>query len=83
MVFVEDIKKAILQLANERNPSRSFYASEVARVVDPENWKNVLDQVQFVASVLIKEGKIVALKAGKPVDFFKSKGRVKFRKSQA
>jgi len=82
MVFVEDIKRVILQLANERGVGRSFYASEVARAVDPDNWKNIIDQVKFVASVLIKEGKIVALRAGKPVDFFNSKGRIKFRRSQ-
>ena len=81
VVFVEDIKKAILQLANERGSAKSFYASEVARLVDAKNWKNMIDQVRFVASVLIREGKIVALKSGKPVDFSTSKGLIKFRKS--
>ena len=47
-----------MKLADRRGPDKSFYASEVARSVDPDNWKNLMDQVRFVADVLVREGKI-------------------------
>lgn len=81
MVVADDIRKAILQFANERGTSKSFFASEVAHYLDPVNWNNLLDQVRFVASVLVKEGKIQALHSGKPVDAQRSKGLVHFRKA--
>jgi hypothetical protein len=58
MVFAEDIRKTILKLADELGPEQSFCPDEVARSVDRENWHLLVDQVSFVASVLIKEGKI-------------------------
>lgn len=81
MVFAEDIRKAIMKFADERGTERSFYASEVARAVDPVNWKNLLDQVRFVATVLVKEGKIKALKGGQSVDPINSNDYIVFRKS--
>lgn len=62
MVFADEIRKTILQLAEQRK-SETFSAAEVARLVDPENWQNLMDQVRFVATVLIQEGKITAIQA--------------------
>lgn len=58
MVFADEIRKTILSLADQRGPGGFFYAAEVARQVDPDNWRNLLDQVSLVATILIKEGKI-------------------------
>lgn len=59
MVFADEIRKTILKFAEQRGPARAFYASDVARSVDPENWQDLVEQVRFVAGVLVKEGKIV------------------------
>ena len=80
MVFAEDIRKMILKLADEYGTERTFDPSEVARSVDKENWPQLLDQVRFVASVLIKEGKIIATESGKVVDITRSKGPLQFKK---
>lgn len=65
MVFAEDIRKAILALADQRGPGNLFYPSEVARIIDAENWAKQVDQVQLVAESLIQEGQLVVTRSGK------------------
>jgi hypothetical protein len=72
MVFAEDIRKTILKLAEERGPGKSFRPADVARRMDRENWQLLMDQVWFVASVLVQEGKIKKNQSGDGVDFIKS-----------
>lgn len=62
MVFAEEIRRAILQVAEERGPDRTFVPADVARSMDAKNWPQLLDQVKFVADILIEEGKIIAKK---------------------
>jgi sialic acid synthase SpsE len=60
MVFAEEIRNTILKLAEERGTERTFAPADVARAMDEKNWFQLIDQVKFVASVLIDEGKIIA-----------------------
>jgi Protein of unknown function (DUF3253) len=82
MVLADDIRKAILLFANERGVSRSFFATEVARYLDPVNWNNLIDQVRFVASVLIKEGKIRSLRSGNHIDILRLKEPARLNKDR-
>lgn len=76
MVLAEDIRKTILKLAEERGPDTPFDVSEVARQVDQTNWRMLIDQVKFVADVLIQEGKITATPHEKlPADALQFKKR--------
>jgi hypothetical protein len=52
----------------------------VARCVDHENWPMLMDQVKFVAAVLVKEGKITATLSGKTVDITHVEGPFYLRK---
>ena len=61
MIFAEDIRKTILLLADVKGPGRSFGTSEIAKRVSQEDSPALLEQVWFVASVLVKEGKITAM----------------------
>lgn len=63
MVFAEEIRKTILKLAEERGTERTFEPADVAREMDEKNWDQLIDQVKFVAGVLIEEGKIIARKS--------------------
>lgn len=63
MVFAEEIRKTILKLAEERGTERTFAPADVARAMDEKNWDQLIDQVKFVAGVLIEEGKIVATRS--------------------
>jgi len=62
MVFAEEIRRAILQVAEERGPDKTFGPADVARSIDAKNWPQIVDQVKFVAGILINEGKIIAKK---------------------
>lgn len=64
MVFAEDIRKTILKLAEERGPDQTFESAEVVERVKGETSNDLLEQVRFVASVLVKEGKITATPSG-------------------
>ena len=63
MIFAEEIRKTILKLAEERGTERTFAVSDVARAMDEKNWLQLIDQVKFVAGVLIEEGKIIPSKS--------------------
>ncbi len=57
MVVAEDIRNAVLRLGEERKGS-SFGLDEVARLVSPGHWQDLLDQVRLVVDALVREGKV-------------------------
>lgn len=61
MVFAEDIRRVILELAERRGREHTFASDEVARAVDAENWRVLTEQVKLVAGILVKEGRIEAV----------------------
>lgn len=63
MVFAQDIRETIIRMANECGHTRPFRSSDVARHVDPENWKSTLEQVRLVADSLVQEGILIALQS--------------------
>ncbi len=73
MIFADDIRKAILKLANQRGPGEAFYPAEVARIIDPENWAKQVEQVKLVAESLIHEGQIISTVKGKSFETSYSK----------
>jgi hypothetical protein len=78
MVFAEDIRRTILQLAEERGPRKTFGPCDVAKLVDRHNPHALIEQVQFVASVLVKEGKIASIAGSKE----NSAEHLRFRKAK-
>ena len=58
MVFAEDIRRVILELAEKRGREHTFASDEVARAVDKKNWHVLTEQVKLVAGILVQEGKI-------------------------
>lgn len=81
MVFAEEIRRTILKLAEERGTERTFVLADVAREIDEKNWNQLIDQVKFVAGILIKEGKIIAKKSHENIHSEFSKAPVNGRKS--
>ncbi len=64
MVLASEIRETILKLAEERGPEKCFRPADVAKRMDQENWQRHVDQVWFVADVLVREGKITANQEG-------------------
>lgn len=63
MIFANDIRQAILKLAEERGTSHAFSPTEVAQAMDKDNWHTLTEQVKLVAGVLVQEGKLVFIKS--------------------
>jgi hypothetical protein len=63
MVFANDIRRVILELADQRG-SDMFSSAEVARLIDSENWVKQVEQVELVAEALVRQGQIISTTAG-------------------
>jgi hypothetical protein len=67
----EELEAAMLALLNERGPGRSISPADVASTFGgkrPEEWGPLMQPLRKVAVRLMKEGRIVILRKGKPVD---------------
>lgn len=66
-----DLEATILNLAKERGDGRTICPSEVARVLGgdhPDGWGPLMQPIRRVAVRLMKEGRIVITRKGRPVD---------------
>jgi Protein of unknown function (DUF3253) len=70
---------AILQLLAERPAGKSIEAMDVAKVVDPDNWRHRLGHVRAEAVNLAKTGQIVILRHNKPADPERFRGVYRLR----
>jgi hypothetical protein len=62
------IEAAILALVEARGEGKSICQSEAAREAFPDSWRDHLRHVRAAAVHLARQGKIVILRKGKPVD---------------
>ncbi|MET0743854.1 MAG: DUF3253 domain-containing protein [Microvirga sp.] len=65
------IERTILALLAGRGPGRSLDPTDVARAIGgahPDGWGRVARPVRAAAVKLMKEGRLVILRKGKPVD---------------
>jgi hypothetical protein len=67
----EDLEAAMLALLAERGPGRTIGPSDVAQAIgghQPEGWGPLMQPVRRAAVRLMKEGRVVILRKGRPVD---------------
>jgi hypothetical protein len=70
-VTSEELEATMLALVAERGPGKNLDPTEVARAVGgdrPEGWGPLMQAVRQAAVRLMKEGRIVILRKGRPVD---------------
>ncbi|WP_134495800.1 DUF3253 domain-containing protein [Microvirga pakistanensis] len=70
-VDLEALEKGMLALLAERGPGKSISPADVASAVggnQPEEWGPLMHPLRRVAVRLMKEGRIVILRKGRPVD---------------
>ncbi|HZB63501.1 MAG TPA: DUF3253 domain-containing protein [Microvirga sp.] len=73
----EDLEAAMLALLAERGPGRTIGPSDVAQAIggnQPEGWGPLMQPVRPAAVRLMKEGRVVILRKGRPVDSDSFKG---------
>lgn len=66
-----DLEAVMLDLLRRRGPDRTICPSEVARAVGgdhPDGWSPLMHPVRSVAVRLMKEGRVVITRKGRPVD---------------
>jgi hypothetical protein len=71
MASTAEIERAILTLAAARGPDKTICPSEAARDLAgdrPEAWSRLMTPVRAAAIRLMKEGRIVIKRKGRPVD---------------
>ncbi len=68
MGFMASIEETLLRLVEEAGAGRSVDPQAVARAHDPENCRRVLPQVKAAAVGLARQGRVVILRHGKPVE---------------
>ena len=67
----EELEDAMLALLNERGPGKSISPADVASAVGghrSDEWGPLMQPLRRVAVRLMKEGRIVIVRKGKPVD---------------
>ncbi len=71
MASPDEIERTILSLAEARGPGKTICPSEAARALasdDPAAWSRLMGPVRKVAVALMKAGRIVIRRKGRPVD---------------
>ncbi|NIX77791.1 DUF3253 domain-containing protein [Microvirga terricola] len=67
----EDLETTMLALLNERGAERTIGPMDVARALGgdhPDGWGPLMQPVRATAVRLMKEGRVVILRKGRPVD---------------
>lgn len=75
----DPIEDVIFQLLAERDAGKSICPSEVARRLEPEGWRRLMPHVRATSVGLMRQGRLVILKKGKPVDPDAFKGVIRLR----
>jgi hypothetical protein len=73
------IRTAILTACAERGADSSVCPSEVARGLDPDHWRGLMEPVRTAAAALAREGRIRITQGGVDVDPDSIRGPVRLR----
>ncbi len=67
----DELEATLLSLLEERGPGRTIGPADVAQAIggnQPDGWGPLMQPVRKVAVGLMKEGRILILRKGRPVD---------------
>lgn len=75
----EALEAAILGLLDERASGSSICPSEAARVVNPDDWRPLMEQARRAARRLVARNLVNITQKGQPVDASMFKGPIRIR----
>jgi hypothetical protein len=55
-------------MAEERGPDKTFCPSEIARRLDPDDWRERMPEIRAVAARLVQSGQLRCTQSGKDAD---------------
>ena len=67
----DDLEAAMMDLLHERGPGKTICPSEAARAVGgphPDGWGPLMQPARRIAVSLMKQGRLVITRKGRPVD---------------
>jgi len=76
------VEETLLALLSQVREGESISPNDVAKSVDPENWRRELPKVKAVAVGLARQGRIEILRKGKPADPDELRGIYRLRLTQ-
>lgn len=79
MISTDTIRQCLLAKVHQRGLDKTICPSEVARTLDNDQWRGLMDSVRAVGRSLAAEGKIVVTQRGKIVDPEVAKGPIRYR----
>lgn len=77
----EQIQTAIRGLLDDRVADATICPSEAARAVDPDGWRDLMDQVRAVAGRMAESGEIEVTQRGQRVEATTARGPVRLRRA--
>lgn len=76
-----EVERVLLDLLRCRGEGKTICPSEVARLMDAEDWRDGMESVREVARQLEEKGKVEFLQRGERVDPGSAKGPIRLRMS--
>lgn len=83
MTSREDIERTTIDILGARDAHSSICPSEVARELNSEHWRELMDPVREVAASLATAGTIEVTQGGTVVDIATARGPVRLRRGSA
>ena len=77
--MTDPIESAIFDHLNRLAPGKSIEPSDVAKELQPEQWKRMLPKVRHAALALMRQGRLTITKKGKAIDPNAFKGVIRLR----
>ncbi|MEI5671806.1 MULTISPECIES: DUF3253 domain-containing protein [unclassified Nocardioides] len=78
-----ELEQRILALLDARAADASICPSDVARDVDPDDWRPLMQPVRDAAARLAASGRVEVTQQGQVVDVTTARGPVRIRRPQA
>lgn len=77
------IESAILERLKAAPAGKSISPSDVAKALEPGQWRRLLPKIRAAAADLAREGRLVITRKGKPVDPNAFKGVIRLKPPDA
>lgn len=74
----EIIRVQFMALARMRGPGKTFCPSEIARQVEPKNWRGLMEVIRSVGQELVDDDFLLCTQKGNPVKALKATGPIRF-----
>ena len=74
------LESAIIELLSRRATGKTICPSEAARLLDSENWEELMEQARGAARRLAAQGEIVITQRGKVIEPSITKGPIRLRR---